>query len=87
MKLIIKGGERMRKQLILTAVFILSISWAQGISDGRTASLDIVGSNVNNTTFISLDGVPVALDVIGSTTSNIQVGLWLRFTITVPLLL
>ena len=74
MKLIIKGGERMRKQLILTAVFILSISWAQGISDGRTASLDIVGSNVNNTTFISLDGVPVALDVIGSTTSNIQVG-------------
>jgi len=74
MKLIIKGGERMRKQLILTAVFILSISWAQGISDGRTASLDIVGSNVNNTTFISLDGVPIALDIVGSTASNIQVG-------------
>jgi len=64
----------MRKQLILAVVFILCINWAQGAGEGSKASLDIVGSNVANTTFISPDGVPVVLEIVGSTARNIQVG-------------
>ena len=64
----------MRKQLILTVVFILCINWAQGTSDGGKATLDIVGSNVANTTFISHDGVTVVVDIVGSNASNIQIG-------------
>ena len=74
MELIIKGGERMRKQLIAAVVFILCTIGAQGANGGGQASLDIVGSNVANTTFISPDGVPVVLEIVGSTASNIQVG-------------
>ena len=63
----------MSKQLVLAMMFILCINWAQGASDEGKASLDIVGSNVNNTTFISPEGVPVVVDIVGSTTRNIQV--------------
>lgn len=64
----------MRKQLILAIVFLMCINWAQGAGEGSKASLDIVGSNVANTTFISPDGVPVVLEIVGSTARNIQVG-------------
>lgn len=64
----------MRKQVALTTMLIMCIFGAQGASNGGGVSVDIIGSEVNNTVFISPDGVPVMVDIVGSTASNIQVG-------------
>lgn len=64
----------MKKQMVLTVMLILCIYGAQGANDGGKVSLDIIGSNANNTTFILPDGVPMVVDIIGSTVNNLQVG-------------
>ena len=42
--LIIKGGERLRKQIVLISMLILWASSAHGAVSGEATGLDIVGS-------------------------------------------
>ncbi len=64
----------MRMQIVLISMFILCASAAHGANNGESAGLDIMGSSVNNTTFISPDGMPIVVDIVGSTATNIQIG-------------
>ena len=72
--LIIKGGERLRKLIVLISMLILWASAAYGVNSGGSANIDIMGSLANNTTFIPPEGMPVVVDIVGSTTNNIQIG-------------
>ncbi|MDD1761356.1 MAG: hypothetical protein LUQ59_03910 [Methanothrix sp.] len=45
-----------------------------GQSGEKTASLDVLGSFLNNTTIIIPDGTDVEVDIVGSTTSDLQIG-------------
>jgi len=72
--LIIKGGERLRKQIILISMLILWASAAYGANNGVSANLDIMGSFADNTVFIPPEGMPVVVDIVGSTATNIQIG-------------
>lgn len=64
----------MRKQIVLISILILWASAANGAISGEATSLDIIGSQANNTTIIASDGMPVEVDIIGSTATNIQIG-------------
>jgi len=64
----------LRKQIVLISILILWSSVAQGAISGPAAGLDILGSRANNTTIISPDGMPVEVNIVGSTASNIQIG-------------
>ncbi|MCX6673773.1 MAG: hypothetical protein NTY37_08350 [Methanothrix sp.] len=64
----------MRKQIVLISILILWASAAQGAIDGQAKGLDILGSRANNTTIIATDGMPVEVNIVGSTASNIQIG-------------
>jgi len=44
------------------------------VNSGGSANLDIMGSLANNTTFITPEGMPVVVDIVGSSTANIQIG-------------
>ncbi len=72
--LIIKGGERLRKLIVLISMLILWASAAYGVNSGGSANIDIMGSLADNTSFITPEGMPVVLDIVGSTTTNIQIG-------------
>jgi hypothetical protein len=64
----------MSKLIVMISMLILWASAAYGVNDGGSANLDIMGSLANNTTFITPEGMPIVLDIVGSTTTNIQVG-------------
>ena len=64
----------MRKLIVLISMLILWASAAYGVNSGGSANIDIMGSLANNTTFITPEGMPIVLDIVGSTTTNIQVG-------------
>ena len=64
----------MRKLIVLISMLILWASAAYGVNSGGSANLDIMGSLANNTTFIPPEGMPVVVDIVGSTTTNIQIG-------------
>lgn len=64
----------MRKQIILISILILWASAALGAESDQATGLDIMGSRSNNTTIIAPDGMPVEVNIIGSTASNIQIG-------------
>ena len=64
----------MRKQIVLISMLILWASAAYGANNGGSANIDIMGSLANNTTFISPEGMPMVVDIVGSTTTNIQIG-------------
>src|SRR5512137_2303238 len=68
-----KGGERLRKLIVLISMLILWASAAYGANSGGSANIDIMGSLADNTSFITPEGMPVVLDIVGSTTTNIQV--------------
>ncbi len=44
-----------------------------GPSGEETASLDVLGSIMNNTTIVIPDGSDVEVDIVGSTTSDLQI--------------
>ena len=64
----------MREQIVLISILILWVSAAQGAASSQATGLDIVGSRANNTTIIVPDGMPVEVNIVGSTASNIQIG-------------
>jgi hypothetical protein len=64
----------LRDKLILISIFILWASAAQGALSDQATGLDLMGSRANNTTIIAPDGMPVEVNIIGSTASNIQIG-------------
>ena len=64
----------MREQIVLISMLILWASAAHGAIDGQATGLDIIGSRANNTTIIAPDGMPVEVNIVGSTASNIQIG-------------
>ncbi len=64
----------MRDKLILISIFILWASAAQGALSDQATGLDVMGSRANNTTIIAPDGMPVEVNILGSTASNIQIG-------------
>ena len=47
-------------------------TWCRTAGSGN--GLDIMGSRANNTTIIAPEGMPVEVDIVGSTASNIQIG-------------
>lgn len=61
----------MREQIV---IIMLLASVVQGAASLQATGLDIVGSLANNTTIIGPDGMPVEVDIVGSTASNIQIG-------------
>ena len=67
----------MRKQIVLISVLILwasaTASAAYGANNGGSANLDIMGSLAKNTTFISPEGMPMVVDIVGSTATNILI--------------
>ena len=73
-----KGGERLRKQIVLISMLILwasaTASAAYGANNGGSANIDIMGSLANNTTIISPEGMPLVVDIVGSSTTDIQIG-------------
>ncbi len=64
----------MREQIILISILILWASAAHGAVSDQATGLDILGSRANNTTIIAPDGMPVEVNIVGSTASNIQIG-------------
>lgn len=64
----------MRKLIVLISMLILWASAAYGVNSGGSANLDIMGSLANNTTFITPEGMPVVVDIVGSSTTNIRIG-------------
>ena len=64
----------MRKQIVLISILILWASAAHGAVSDQATGLDILGSRANNTTIIAPDGMPVEVNIVGSTASNIQIG-------------
>ena len=72
--LVMKGGERLRKLIVLISMLILWASAAYGVNGGGSANLDIMGSLANNTTFMTPEGMPFVVDIVGSTATNIQIG-------------
>jgi len=71
----------MRAQSVLICMLILAASatagWPQpsvGLAGGQQASLDVLGSSVNNTTILFPVGSAVEVDIVGSTASGIQIG-------------
>jgi hypothetical protein len=59
---------------ILISILILWASVAQGAVSDQSTGMDILGSRANNTTIIAPEGMPVEVNIIGSTASNIQIG-------------
>jgi hypothetical protein len=49
-------------------------SAAYGANNGGSANIDIMGSLANNTTIISPEGMPLVVDIVGSSTTDIQIG-------------
>jgi hypothetical protein len=64
----------LREQIILISILILWASVAQGAVSDQAIGMDILGSRANNTTIIAPDGMPVEVNIVGSTASNIQIG-------------
>jgi hypothetical protein len=66
----------LREQIVLIGMLILWASVVQGAYSSQETGLDIVGSRAYNTTIIAPDGMgmPVEVDIVGSTASNIQIG-------------
>ncbi|MCX6679148.1 MAG: hypothetical protein NTX42_02095 [Methanothrix sp.] len=64
----------MREQIILISILILWASVAIGAVSDQATGMDILGSRANNTTIIAPDGMPVEVNIVGSTASNIQIG-------------
>jgi hypothetical protein len=64
----------LRRQIVLISILILWASAAQGAVSGQANGLDIIGSRANNTMIIAPDGMPVEVNIVGSTASNIQIG-------------
>jgi hypothetical protein len=64
----------LREQIVLISILILWASVAQGAVGSQATGLDIIGSRANNTTIIASDGMPVEVNIVGSTASNIQIG-------------
>ncbi|MCK9440864.1 MAG: hypothetical protein M0Q13_05530 [Methanothrix sp.] len=64
----------MRKQIILVSILILWASAAHSAERDQATGLDILGSRANNTTIIAPDGMPIEVNIVGSTASNIQIG-------------
>jgi hypothetical protein len=60
--------------MILISLLILWASAACSAISGESVSLDILGSETNNTTIDSPYGAPVEVDIIGSTANNIRIG-------------
>lgn len=60
--------------MILSIVAVLMALTAQGLGSKGPVSIDIVGSEANNTTILAEYGDQIDLDVVGSTASNIQIG-------------
>ena len=64
----------MREQIILISILILWASVAIGAVSDQATGMDILGSRANNTTIIAPEGMPVEVNIVGSTASNIQIG-------------
>ena len=64
----------MRERIILISILVLWASVAQGAASAEANGLDILGSRANNTMIITPAGVPVEVNIVGSTASNIQIG-------------
>lgn len=64
----------MREQIILISMLILWASVAIGAVSDQAIGMDILGSRANNTTIIAPYGMPVEVNIVGSTASNIQIG-------------
>jgi hypothetical protein len=64
----------LRKQIFLIGLFILWAAAAHGGAGSEATGLDILGSEANNTTIIAPNGMPVEVNIIGSTASNIHIG-------------
>ena len=64
----------MRKHIVLITMLILWASAASCALSDDSVGLDILGSSVNNTTITSPGGMPIEVDIIGSTATNIQIG-------------
>ncbi|MDD4162642.1 MAG: hypothetical protein PHW87_09215 [Methanothrix sp.] len=64
----------MRTQIVLISILILGASAAYGAISGEATGLDVLGSRANNTTIVAPAGMPVEVNIVGSTASNIQIG-------------
>jgi hypothetical protein len=64
----------LREQIILVSILILWASAAQGAVSDQSTGMDILGSRANNTTIIAPEGMPIEVNIVGSTASNIQIG-------------
>jgi hypothetical protein len=64
----------LKEQIILISILILWVSAAQGALSDQATGLDVMGSRANNTTIIAPVGMPVEVNILGSTASNIQIG-------------
>jgi hypothetical protein len=64
----------LRNHIILITMLTLWVSLASCSMGGDSVGLDMLGSSVNNTTITSPEGMPIEVDIIGSTATNIQIG-------------
>jgi hypothetical protein len=64
----------LREQIILISILILWVSVAIGAVSDQATGMDILGSRANNTTIIAPEGMPIEVNIVGSTASNIQIG-------------
>ena len=64
----------MREQIILISILILCASVGIGAVSDQATGMDILGSRANNTTIIAPEGMPIEVNIVGSTASNIQIG-------------
>ena len=63
----------MRSAMTLGLMLVLLAATAQGASGPGSVEIDIIGSNAENTNITAPYGASVDLDIVGSTTNEIQI--------------
>ena len=63
----------MREQIVLISLLVFGAFIAQAAAGGHETSLDIIGSQANNTSIIVPEGTAIGVDIVGSTVSNIKI--------------
>ena len=63
----------MREQIVLISLLVFGAFISQAAAGGHETSLDIIGSQANNTSIIVPEGSAIGVDIVGSSVSNIKI--------------
>ncbi len=68
------GGEDLRIAMILAAVLLLLAPSAWAMGTAGSISLDVLGSDINDSSIFLSDGESVNVEILGSTSDGLRIG-------------